>query len=87
MRTIKKIITKVSCKYGAPQGRNNTGNREDVTSKIYDCAVPMGNGGYDTGGTYWGIGMNGEQLRVSYTKDLTYIHFYRTKGYNHENTI
>lgn len=29
---------------------------------------------YDKGGAYWGIG---SQLRVSYTKDLAYINFYR----------
>lgn len=79
MRTIDKIITKVNGKYGAPMGRNSTGKREDVTSKIYDCAVPMPDGVYDKGGAYWGTGINGEQLRVSYTKDLSYIHFYRLK--------
>lgn len=41
--------------------------------KIYDCAVPMCTG-YDKGGAYWGIGA---QLRVAYTKDLSYIQFYR----------
>lgn len=41
--------------------------------KVYDCAVPM-NGAYDKGGAYWGLG---SQLRVRYTKGLTYIEFYR----------
>ncbi len=89
MRTIDKIITKVSCKYGAPMGRSNvspqaysivdTGRKFLVnpvtkeSKRIFDCAVPM-NGAYDRGGAYWGLG---KQLRVEYTKDLTYIKFYR----------
>ena len=89
MRTIDKIITNVSCKYGAPMGRLNIGERPHTILigpccglfdgrnpvKIFDCAVPMNSeGAYDRGGAYWGIG---NQLRVSYTKDLSYIHFYR----------
>lgn len=31
-------------------------------------------GVYDTGGVYWGAG---KELRVSYTKDMSYINFYR----------
>lgn len=87
-RTIDKIITKVNGQYGAPMGRANKGSRPvTVTSgpncrifkknqvKIYDCAVPMsGEGAYDKGGAYWGTG---SQLRVSYTRDLSYIEFYR----------
>lgn len=107
MRTIDKIITKVSGKYGAPMGRHNVGaypikdpDMSDVDTKdtyefnvrfvlrkkelnkgikVFDCAVPM-NGAYDKGGAYWGLPSPGEgmgQLRVSYTKDLTYINFYR----------
>jgi hypothetical protein len=86
MRTIDKIITKVDTKFGAPMGRSNVGEFPyTVTSgrngkifkkhqtKVFDCAVPM-NGAYDRGGVYWGLG---SQLRVSYTKDLSYINFYR----------
>ena len=74
MRTIDKIITKVNCTYGAPMGRmcrfgSTTGK------KIFDCSVPLDNGAYDRGGAYWGFPNN---LRVKYTKDLTYILFYRT---------
>jgi hypothetical protein len=77
IRTIDKIITQVSGKYGAPMGRVNVGTRPD-DQKIYDCAVPMsGYGEYDKGGAYWGLG---KQLRVSYTKDLSYIEFYRKGG-------
>lgn len=72
MRTIDKIITKVNGQYGAPLGRPNKGTRPH-TVRIYDCAVPM-NGAYDKGGAYWGIY---KQLRVSYTKDLSYVEFYR----------
>lgn len=75
MRTIDKIITKVSCKYGAPMGRANVGNKAPMGVKIYNCAVPMSNdGAYDRGGAYWGCG---KQLRVAYTKDLSYVCFYR----------
>ena len=59
---------------------NNSGfgRLGDVTGKqqrIYDCKVPMSScGAYDSGGAYWGID---KELRVSYTKDLTLIYFYR----------
>lgn len=90
MRTIDKIITKKNCTYGAPMGRGNKGTRPTtITSgpngkifkcnqkKVFDCRVPMcsGDPSYDRGGAYWGLPPN---LRVSYTKDLSYIHFYRT---------
>ena len=94
MKTIDKIITKVNCKYGAPMGRSNVTpnfpftilnigaphkflvNRNTNKSQvIFDCAVPM-NGAYDTGGAYWGLPCN---LRVGYTKDLSYINFYRNE--------
>ena len=83
-RTFDKIITKCNCSFGAPMGRSNFDNREKEThkgvtyakfnGKVFDCAVPLDNGGYDSGSAYWGIG---KQLRVSYTKDLQYIKFYR----------
>ena len=74
MRTIDKIITECDCKYGAPMGRSNKGQRPDGI-KIYECRVPMSaDGAYDRGGAYWGLG---KQLRVQYTKDLNYINFYR----------
>lgn len=75
MRTIDKIITKVNCKYGAPMGRCNVGVRPTDGTKIFDCYVPFIDGAYDKGGAYWGSPAN---LRVSYTKDLSYIEFYRT---------
>lgn len=83
MRTIDKIITKVNTTFGAPMGRGNKGTRPTTNNRIFkknqitlfDCAVPMiEHGAYDRGGAYWGIGT---QLRVCYTKDLTYIEFYR----------
>lgn len=75
MRTIDKIITKCDCKYGAPMGRNNVGVKPVDSTKVYDCAVPMSSdSAYDKGAAYWGLG---KQLRVSYTKDLSYINFYR----------
>lgn len=82
MRTIDKIIPKVNCKYGSPMGRSNKGidksEEEAILQKVFDCRVPMvSNGDYGTGGAYWGIG---KELRVSYTKDLNYINFYRKEN-------
>ena len=89
MKTIDKIITKVSGKYGAPMGRSNTIPQnysliegkfiaDPITKqskRLFDCAVPMsGCGDYDKGGAYWGLG---DQLRVRYTKDLSFVEFYR----------
>ena len=73
MRTINKIITKVNCKYGAPMGRNDIGTKP-TDKKIYDCHVRFIDGAYDFGGAYWGLPAN---LRVQYTKDLSYVKFYR----------
>lgn len=74
MRTIDKIITKLDCKHGAPMGRNDKGAKP-IDKKIFDCRVPLlYDGAYDKGGAYWG---SGPELRVTYAKDLTYIHFYR----------
>jgi hypothetical protein len=77
MKTIQKIVSKVNCQYGAPMGRSNVGTKPK-NQRIYDCYVPMCTccGAYDIGGAYWG---NGPRLRVSYTKDLSYIEFYRQK--------
>lgn len=76
MRTINKIITPV-CSTRA-LGRSNIGTRPK-NKKVFDCFVPMSNdGAYDTGGAYWGAPIHGTKpLRISYTKDLTYIRFYR----------
>lgn len=86
MKTLDKIITNVDCKRGAPMGRMNKGTKPTVITSgknckivkrnqitVFDCKVPM-NGAYDKGGVYWGLGT---ELRVSYTKDLNYIEFYR----------
>ena len=72
MRTLDLIVKEVNCKYGAPMGRANIGT-EPKDKKVFDCYVPMYDA-YDRGGAYWGLG---ERMRVSYTKDLSYIHFYR----------
>ncbi len=88
MRTIDKIITKANCQYGAPMGRSNIIPQQfslvlagkyivvnDVSKTVFDCRVSMSScGAYDKGGAYWGTG---KELRVSYTKDLTYVKFYR----------
>jgi hypothetical protein len=77
MRTIDKIITKVDTSRGAPMGRPNVGTKDDTIRKhVFDCKVPMSDGAYDKGGAYWGLGA---ELRVSYTKDLSFIRFYRLR--------
>ncbi len=77
-RTIDKIITEVNGQYGAPMGRSDIGTRPQ-DEKIFDCKVPMSSdGAYDKGGAYWGCGA---ELRVAYTKDLSYVRFYRINDY------
>lgn len=44
------------CKYGAPMGRSNKGQRPEGI-KIYESKVPMSaDEAYDRGGAYWGLG-------------------------------
>lgn len=74
VRTVDKIVDKVSSKYGAPMGRAGTGTDKPTDKRVYDCRIPMSDRAYDKGGAYWGMG---SPVRVSYTKDLSYIHFYR----------
>lgn len=83
---ISDIIVPVSGKYGAPMGRANVGTQPvTVTSgrnnrivkknqvKVYEKRVHLFDG-YDIGGAYWGYPSN---LYVRFTKDLTYIEFFR----------
>jgi hypothetical protein len=73
--TITKIVHLVNTKFGAPMGRSNVGTKPtDPKVKIFDRAVPMMDGAYDKGGAYWGLG---KQMRVEFTKDMSYIKFYR----------
>ena len=74
MKTINKIITEVGTKYGAPMGRPNVG-KKPIDKKVFDCKVKFVDYAYDAGGAYWG---SPENLRVKYTKDLSYVEFYRT---------
>lgn len=63
----------VSCKYGAPMGRDSTTTRElardgalapdgGLPRKLYLQRVRLDSGGYDSGGAYWG---HGEPLYVA----------------------
>ena len=47
------ILSKLSCKYGSPMGRNN--ERIAGKCKLQKCPLVDG-GAYDKGGAYWGIG-------------------------------
>lgn len=83
---LKRVLTPVNLKYGAPMGRPNVGKHpHTITSgpngkifkknqvKIFDKRVKLFDG-YDIEGVYWG---NGKELRVRFTPDLSYIEFYR----------
>ncbi len=71
---ISKIVKEVNGKFGAPMGRSSYGVKP-TKGKVFDRKVPMSrDAGYDKGGAYWGIG---KELRVEYTKDLSYVRFYR----------
>lgn len=74
--TIDKIICQVDTKRGAPMGRNDVGI-VPARTRVYNCYVPMSiaDPAYDKGGAYWGLSPN--RLRVMYTKDLSFIKFYR----------
>jgi hypothetical protein len=48
----------VDGKYGAPMGRQSwDDNAEPFAGRMYLRHIPLDSGGYDKGGTYWGIGM------------------------------
>lgn len=70
----EQIICRVDCTYGAPMGRSNTIPDKKPTERIFDRYVPFIDGAYDRGGTYWGLPAN---LRVRYTRSLSYVEFYR----------
>lgn len=73
-RTLDKILNPIGVGpyYYTQMGRKDEGTAPTDGTKIFDCRVPM-YGDYDKGGAYWGDGI----LRVKYTKDLSYIQFYR----------
>lgn len=70
---ITEIVTEVNTSRGAPMGRPNVG-KQPIQTKVYDKRVRLDSGGYDIGGAYWGIG---NELRVRFTKDLSYVEYYR----------
>lgn len=48
-------LTKLSCKYGAPMGRRNLFHYPyDRPLKFSLATVRLNQGGYDSGGAYWG---------------------------------
>jgi len=83
---ISEIITNVNCQYGAPMGRANIGKQPITITSGNNCRIVKKNqvkvyekkvhliDGYDIGGAYWGIG---KPLIVRFTKDLSYIEYYR----------
>lgn len=75
-RTIDEILYPVNTGAYTQMGRENVGTKPTDSTRIYDCLVPMVDGDYDKGGVYWG-GSIINPVRVRYTKDLSYIEFYR----------
>lgn len=83
---LSEIITQVNCQYGAPMGRANVGSQPITITSGNNCRIVKKNqtkvyerkvnliDGYDKGGAYWGYPNN---LYVRFTKDLTYVEFYR----------
>lgn len=67
------ICPTVSCKYGAPMGRaSKVGTIHGLRLRL----LPMAGDGYDVGGAYWGLRLNGERIYVAYSKDkTTYLTF------------
>lgn len=78
-RTLSKILYKTGLvRGGAPMGRPDVGHKPfGKKKKVFTSWVPFEDGAYDIGGAYWGAPAN---LYVEYTKDLTYIHFYRKEN-------
>lgn len=75
LTVMDSLIHPVNCSRGAPMGRSDIGSRP-ANKRIYDRIVPMSSdGAYDKGGAYWGIGT--QRLRVRFTKDFSFIEFYR----------
>ena len=48
-------LPELSCRYGAPMGRVSE-IAEFPNQKIFVQHVPLHDGGYDSGGAYWGEG-------------------------------
>jgi len=70
----KAIMYKCDTRLGAPMGRPNVGVQPDGV-KVYTRRVALPyDGAYDRGGAYWGIG---KPLYVRFTKDLSYVEFFR----------
>lgn len=67
--TVAKLLTS---SVGA--GRPNVGKEPNYIKRVYDAKIPLNKGGYDRGGAYWGLG---DELRVSYSADGTFVKFYR----------
>ena len=49
-----KLLSDVSCKYGAPMGRIRIADKTDVKVRLF--RMRMADGAYDVGGAYWGCG-------------------------------
>lgn len=88
-QAFNQILHKVDTRRGAPMGRPNVGTEPVIVTrfngrnvrtckcdqvKVYQRRVALYDGAYDRGGAYWGIG---RPLYVRFTKDLSYVEFFR----------
>lgn len=56
-------LSKVDCAYGAPMGRSEKHLTGDVGPvKMSLIMIALDSGGYDSGGTYWGLRPHGVTL-------------------------
>jgi len=63
---MKKELSAVSCKYGAPMGRRNIIPDDiETAGKLYLNRLEWVDGDYDKGGAYWGGGMGDSIYRAS----------------------
>jgi len=67
--TMKRPLSNVSCKYGAPMGRSNTIPTNIKSAKLYLEKLKWVDGDYDQGGAYWGGGM-GDTIYRAYEDDI-----------------
>jgi hypothetical protein len=74
---MKRQFDDVSCRYGAPMGRQSYGSPIDCEVKtIRLFKVSLDCQGYDDGGAYWGINSNGKFLYCA-TDNANYRGFTR----------
>lgn len=82
-------FAKVNSQRGAPMGRQGYGNPEDAQSKILLFKVALDSGGYDDGGAYWGLNVQGNSLYCAMDCDPDYRRLIsdRLKGVSKDKSL